>query len=94
MPNFYFDIHEGARSVPDADGEEFDGLEAAGHHGVRLAAERARTLSPEAASRIILVDIRNEHKQRVMTVTVFAAAERVALLPPDVEGFFPNPWIA
>ena len=93
MPCFYFDLHEGPRPVPHAGSEEFDGWEAAGHHAVRLAAERASTLSPEAAHRTILVDVRNEHKQRVMTVTVFAAAKRVAA-GPDAESQLPSPWIA
>jgi hypothetical protein len=94
MPRFHFDIREGPQSFLDAEGEEFDGLEAAEHHAVRLAGELARNMVPKASSHMILIDVRNERKQRVMTVTVLVAIERVAPAPPDTESPLPTPWIA
>jgi hypothetical protein len=94
MPRFHFDIREGPRTFLDAEGGEFDGLEAAERHAVCLAGEKTRNLAPKASSHMILIDVRDERKQRVMTVTVLVAVERVAPGPPDAEGQLPNPWIA
>ena len=78
--------------VRDAGGKEFDGWETAGHHVMRLVGERVRTLSPDVVHRTNFVDVRNEHEQRMMTVTVFAAAERIAP-DPSAESHFGS-WIA
>ncbi len=96
MPRFYFDIREGTRFVSDEDGIEFDSLDAAEDHAVQTAAEIGRDNLPNSKVRENVVEVRNEHKQRVITVAVFMRIQRVAPLPepPDVEGSPPIPWIA
>ena len=94
MPRFYFDVREGTRFVSDEGGIEFDTLDAAEHHAALTAAEIGRNQLPSSGPREIIVEVRNEHKQRVITVTVSMRILRVAPLPepPYVEGSPPNPW--
>ena len=94
MPRFYFDVREGTRFVSDEGGIEFDTLDAAEHHAALTAAEIGRNQLPSSGPREIIVEVRNEHKQRVITVTVSMRILRGAPPPepPYVEGSPPNPW--
>ena len=94
MPRFYFDIREGTRFVSDEGGIEFDSLDAAEHHAAQTAAEIGRDKLPSRNAREIVVEVRNEHKQRVITVTVSMRILRVTPPPepPYIEGPPPNPW--
>jgi hypothetical protein len=80
MPRFYFDIREGTRFVPDDTGHDFDGLDTAEDQAVRTATEIGRDLFPSGA-REIIVEVRNENGQRVLTVTVNIHIERVGNPP-------------
>jgi hypothetical protein len=69
MPRFYFDVREGTRFVPDAVGPVYDNLDAAEHAAAETAAEIGRELLPKGDAREITVEVRNEHRQRVLTAT-------------------------
>jgi hypothetical protein len=76
MPRFYFEVREGARFVPDEEGLEFDSLEAAEREAATAAAEIRRDRLPKGDAREVTVEVRNEHRQRVLTVTVSMEVER------------------
>ena len=76
MPRYYFDIREGPRFLPDKGGEEFDGLDAAKCHAAYLAGEIARGMPLKPASHVVIVEVCNEDKERVITVTVALSIER------------------
>jgi hypothetical protein len=82
MSRYYFDIREGTRFVPDAVGLEFDSLDAAERAAAETAAEIGRELLPKGDAREITVEVRNEHRQRVLTITVSMQIERVE--PPPL----------
>jgi hypothetical protein len=77
MPRFYFDVREGGRFAPDEEGTDFDSLDAAEHEAVCAAAEIGRDRLPKGDSREVTIEVRNEHRQRVLTITVSMQVERV-----------------
>lgn len=84
MPRFYFDVREGTRFVPDEEGLEFNSLDAAEREAAQAAAEIGRDRLPTGDAREITVELKNEHRQRVLTVTVSMEIHRVdpEPLPP------------
>lgn len=85
MPRFYFDVREGATFIPDEEGLVFDGLEAAEYEAARTAAEIGRDRLPNGDTRDVTIELKNEHRQRVLTVTVSMEIDRVdpEPLPPQ-----------
>jgi hypothetical protein len=81
MPRFYFDVCDGTRFVPDDEGMEFDGLDAAEHEAAAAAAEIGRDRLPKSDARAVTVEVSNEHRQRVLTVSVTMQVERVDPAP-------------
>jgi len=81
MPRYYFDVREGARFTPDEEGLEFDSLEAAEHEAACTAAEIWRDRLPKGDSREVVVEVNNEHRQRLLTITVSMAVDRVEPTP-------------
>jgi hypothetical protein len=77
VPRFYFDVREGAKLVPDEEGLEFDSLDAAEREAAESAAEIGRDRLPTSDAREVTVEVRNEHRQRVLTVTVSLKLHRV-----------------
>ncbi len=77
MPRFYFDMREGTRFVPDDQGLEFASLDAAEREAATAAAEIGRDRLPRGDARELTVELRNEHRQRVLTVTVSMEINRV-----------------
>ena len=77
MPRFYFDVREGARFIPDEEGLELDSLDAAEVAAAEGAAEIGRDRLPKGDTRDVTVEVRNEHGQRVLTVTVSMEIDRV-----------------
>jgi head-tail adaptor len=77
MPRFYFDVREGARFIPDDEGLEFDSFEAAEREAAETAAEIGRDRLPTGDTREITIEMRNEHRQRVLTVKVLMDIDRV-----------------
>lgn len=80
MSRFYFDVREGTRFIPDEEGLEFASLEAAEHEAACTAAEIGRDRLPTGDAREITVEVRNGHRQRVLTIRVAMDVNRVA--PP------------
>ena len=81
MPRFYFDVREGARFIPDDEGLEFDSLDTAEREAAATAAEIGRDRLPKGDLREVTVELMNEHRQRVLTVTVSMEIDRVDLDP-------------
>jgi hypothetical protein len=77
MPRFYFDVREGGRFVPDDEGVEFVSLDAAEHEAACAAAEIGRDRLPKGDAREVTIEVRNEHRQRVLTVKVSMEIDRV-----------------
>ena len=86
MPRFYFDVREGAKFAPDHGGLEFDGLDAAERAAAELAAEIGRDRLPKGESRAVIVELRDEHRQRILTVTVSMGIDRVDPPPQHSDG--------
>ena len=81
MSRFYFDVRERASFIPDEEGLEFDSLDAAEQEAATAAAEIGRDRLPQGDSREITVEVRNEHRQRVLTVKVSMDIDRVEPAP-------------
>jgi hypothetical protein len=87
MPRYYFDIREGLRFRPDGAGEEFGDLVSAKSHAVHLAGEIAKDMPLDPSNHVVIVEVCNEHKERVITVTLALWIERT-----QVEDRPVNPW--
>jgi hypothetical protein len=77
VPRFYFDVREGTLFTPDDEGLEFDSLDRAEHEAAETAAEIGRDRLPKNDTREVVVEVRNEHRQRIITVTVSMHIQRV-----------------
>jgi hypothetical protein len=82
VPRYYFDVREGGKFTPDHGGLEFDSLDGA----ERAAAEIGRDRLPKGEARAVKVELRNEHRQRVLTVTVSMEIDRVEPPPEPSDG--------
>jgi hypothetical protein len=87
MPRYYFDIREGLRFRPDGAGAEFEDLGTAKSHAVHLAGEIAKDMPLAPSNHVVIVEVCNEHKERVVTVTVSLWIERTQVEDQPV-----NPW--
>ena len=84
MQRFDFDVFVGLDANLDADGHEVGNLRAAEIEARRTAGEIARDRLlklQDAAPESIRVEVKNEHRQRVLTVTVSLRVEQVEPLP-------------
>lgn len=81
MPRYFFDIREGARFLPDEDGLELPDLDAAEREAAESAASIGRDLLPKGDARDVTIEVKNEHRQRVVTVTVSMHLDRVSPEP-------------
>ena len=70
MPRFHFDVHDGPLFVPDEEGLELDGLDAAKREATEAVLEIGRDRLKSEASRAVTIEVRDEHRQQVLTVTV------------------------
>ena len=77
MPRFHFDSREGSRFALDDEGLEFPDIDTAEHAAATAAAGIGRDLLPDPEFRDITIEVRNEHRQRVCTVTLTMHIERV-----------------
>ena len=85
MPRFYFDLLLGSYVHVDPDGHEIQSLLAAETEVLRSAGELARDQllkqhSPTPED--IRVEVRDEHRQPVVTVTVSIRVDRAGRMPP------------
>ena len=81
MPKYYFDIREKGRFVADEEGTILPDFEAAEREAAELAASIGRDRLPSGESRAVIVEVRNEYRQRVITVTVSLDIVRVKPRP-------------
>ena len=81
MPRFYFDLREGTNFTVDDQGLEFDSLDAAEEEASVAAAEIGRSVLPKSDPRAVMLEVRNEHGQWVLTVTVSMDIHRVEPQP-------------
>jgi hypothetical protein len=77
MPRFYFDVREGARFIPDGRALSSTAWTPPKTEAACAAAEIGRDRLPEGDTRDVTVEVRNEHGQRVLTVTVCMEIDRV-----------------
>lgn len=81
MPRYFFDTREGQQLTPDDVGLEFDSLDAAEHAAACAAAEIGRDCLPKGDGHEVSVEVKNEHGQRMLTVTVSMAVDRTEQAP-------------
>jgi hypothetical protein len=81
VPRFYFDVREGASFTPDDEGLELDSLDAAEREAATAAADIGRDRLPKGDAREVTVEVTNEHRQRVLTVTISMEIHRVEPAP-------------
>ena len=89
MARYYFDIHDGAQSVRDDDGAEFDSLYAAVQAATRSAAEIGTGRLGRGDTRDVVIKVRDERGQRICTVK---ASMEIEWHVSHSQG--PNPWSA
>ena len=85
MPRFYFDLSIGSAFSHDEVGYEVDSLHAAGIEAMRSAGQLTQDRLfqlQRATSEDIRVEVRDEHRQPVLTVTVSIQVDHKALMPP------------
>jgi hypothetical protein len=76
LARYYFGIYEGNELVPDEEGSEFDSQEAAVHGAARAAAEIGTSQLAKGDLRDVVIEVRDERRQRVFTVTASMTIER------------------
>ncbi len=81
MPRFYFDVREGQLFVHDQDGLEFPSLDEAEQEAIEAAASIGKDRLPRSDTRGVTVEVRNERRQRVLTVTLALDIKRVHPAP-------------
>jgi hypothetical protein len=85
MPRFYFDFSMGASTNRDEVGSEVDSLHMAEIDARRTVGELTRDrllLWKGATSEDIRVEVKDEQRQPVLTVTVSIQVERTGRTPP------------
>lgn len=75
MPRFYFDVHKGTELIPDDEGLELDGLEAAEREATQTAVDLGRAWLPSA--REVRVRVRDEHGESRLNLSVALTVERL-----------------
>jgi type IV pilus biogenesis protein CpaD/CtpE len=81
MPRFHFDMRDEGVFVPDEEGEDLPDLNAAERVAAETAAEFGRDKLPKGVDRKVVIEVRNEHGQRVLTATVWLEVIRVTPEP-------------
>ena len=77
MPRYFFDIDDGDACSPDDEGIECEDLRAAECMATESAASIARQELPKSDAGTVTIDVRNDHKQRIFSVTLAMTTERV-----------------
>jgi hypothetical protein len=89
VARYYFDILDGAQSVRDDEGSDFDSLDAAVQAVARSAAEIGTGRLGRGDTRDVVIEVRDERGQRVCTVK---ASMEIDWHVPRSQG--PHPWSA
>jgi hypothetical protein len=69
VARYYLDIHDGEQFVRDDEGSEFDSLDAAVQGVARSAAEIGTSRLAKGDTRDVIIEVRDQQDQRVVTVT-------------------------
>jgi len=77
MPRFYFDVREGRLFTSDDEGLEFPSLDKAEQEAIQAAASIGKDRLPRGDTREVTVEVRNERRQRVLTVRISLEIDRV-----------------
>jgi hypothetical protein len=80
MPRYHFDRYEGPRFVPNDEGSEFEGPDAAESNAAELAAQIGWDPLPKGDDRKGTTEVRNERARRMLTETVSRHADQTAAL--------------
>ncbi len=89
MAGYYFDVQNGRPLVRDDEGAEFDSLDAAVQAAARSAAEIGTSRLAKGDTSDVVIEVRDEHNQRVCTVT---ASMQIKRHGPSPQG--PHSWSA
>ena len=79
MPRFYFDVSTGDDITRDDEGLDLASLEDVEREAKRGATDMSRDCLPDGCSEIS-VQVRDEHGERVLTVTVSMTVRREAFV--------------
>lgn len=77
MPRFYFAVREASLFAEDADGIEFPGLDAAEQEAIHAVVSIGKDRLPGGDTRHVTVEVHDEDRKRVLTVTVELTIDRV-----------------
>jgi hypothetical protein len=69
VARYYLDIHDGEQLGRDDEGSEFDSLDAAVQGVARSAAEIGTSRLAKGDTRDVIIEVRDQQDQRVVTVT-------------------------
>jgi hypothetical protein len=89
VARYYFDIHDGAQSVRDDEGSDFDSLDAAVQAAARSAAEIGTNRLAKGDTSDVVIEVRDERGQQVCTVK---ASMEIEWHISHSQG--PHPWSA
>ena len=81
MPRFYFDVREGARFIPDETDIELDSLDAAEYEAARGAADIGRDRLLKNDTGDVIVEVRDEQGQQVVTAGISMEVRQRAPVP-------------
>jgi hypothetical protein len=81
VPRFYFDVLESNSLTRDEEGFQFGSLNIAEAEAIRAASEIGHNSLPKLRSSAIGVQVRDEHGEAVLSVTVSMTVRRKALVP-------------
>lgn len=74
---FFFDVREGGELVSDEEGQLFSGLDAATQEAAEAAAAIARDMLPCRQGGEVTVEVRDENREHVLTVSVEMHVARI-----------------
>jgi hypothetical protein len=80
MPRYDFDLYEGPRFIPNDEGSEFAGPDAAESNAAKLAAQIGWDYLPKGDDRKGTTEVRNKRARRMLTETVSRHADQTAAL--------------
>jgi hypothetical protein len=78
MPRFYFDVRTDHSLSEDDEGLEFPSLEAARREAACAAPSMAREELPDGAARALRIEVKDENRRPVLSVTISLQVELLA----------------
>ena len=75
MPRYFFDTYDGHRFVPDEEGRELEGFQAAKDEAQRALPEMARDELPDGDQKAFVVSVRNEAGRVILRVALSLVVE-------------------